>query len=171
MTFVEHSILWAKGEIFEGTLIAIAGISFLLLGLALWKFGSTEGARAFIIPITVTGFIFVASGVSSYYSNSKRIEVFKESFSVSSSAFLLEEKKRVEGFQYLYKYTKWAATIFFVVAIVTQFLSVSVSVRAFGITLAIIGIAGLAVDYFSKERADTYYSEILKFSNSASEEN
>ncbi len=165
MNFIEHSFLWAKGEIFEGTIIAIAGASFLLIGLAFWKYGSTEGSRAFIIPVIIAGILFISAGIHSFYSNSNRIEEFKENFSISSTEFVLAEKKRVEGFQYLYKYTQWIAAIFFLTAIATQFLSVSPNIKAIGITLAIIGMAGLIIDYFSKERADIYYTEILKARN------
>lgn len=36
------------------------------------------------------------------------------------------------------------------------------NLRAIGIVLAIIGVAGLIIDLFAKERADIYYEAIIE---------
>jgi lipoprotein signal peptidase len=53
------------------------------------------------------------------------------------------------------------ASISFVLAICAFVLTHNATLRAIGIALVIFGITGLIIDYFSKERADNYYKQIV----------
>ena len=46
MEFIEHTVAWCRGEIFEGRLLALFGAVVVTLGLLFWRFGSTPGAKA-----------------------------------------------------------------------------------------------------------------------------
>ena len=48
MDFVQHSIDWAKGEIFEATLIAAFGLLTILAGVLFWKLGKSPNAKAVV---------------------------------------------------------------------------------------------------------------------------
>lgn len=37
--------------------------------------------------------------------------------------------------------------------------------QSIGLVFMLLGLSGFAIDHFSEERADIYYSEILKVSN------
>jgi uncharacterized membrane-anchored protein len=160
MEFVQHSINWSKGEIFEGTIIGAFGLAVLLAGILFFFVGNTSGAKAMLVPLAVLGLFYAFTGISMYQSNQKRIHAYEKSFAEDSAVFVQAEKKRVEDFQYMYTVTNTVAAVFFAVAIVFFFLSLNPHLRAVGIALVVFGLSGLTIDFFSKERADIYYGEI-----------
>lgn len=160
MDFVQHSINWSKGEIFEATFIGIFGLAVAIVGFLFWKLGVTPGAKAMLIPLVVVGLLFAASGASMYFSNHKRIPAYQKAYAEDPAAFVQAEKERVEGFQYMYTVTNILASVFFVTAMAFFWLSLNPHLRAAGIALVIFGLSGLMIDFFSKERADIYYERI-----------
>ncbi|MDJ0766400.1 MAG: hypothetical protein QNJ97_25725 [Myxococcota bacterium] len=46
MNFIQHSINWSKGKIFEATVIEVFGLLTVVAGFLFWKLGSTPGAKA-----------------------------------------------------------------------------------------------------------------------------
>lgn len=160
MSFIDHTILWTKGEIFEGTLVAIAGVTVILLGIAFWKLGHTAGAKAMFLPMMLCGALFLGAGGYMAYSNSQQIESFKQQYQDNPTTFVASEKARVEAFQSLYSMTMIMALVCFMLAVALHWLSLNPHLRAIGIVLAMIGVAGLTIDFFSKERADHYYAVI-----------
>lgn len=161
MTFIQHTFTWLKGEIFEASIIAGAGIVVLLCGLAFWKFGNTSGAKAFIIPTSAFGVLLLSSGLHSISKNRARLQEYEIQSKADPVAFAVSEKKRVESFKPIFQGTKWMAVTFFLLALAAHFFTESYHLRAIGTVLAIIGISGLVIDYFAKERADIYYQAIL----------
>lgn len=162
MEFIHHTINWTKGEIFEGIIIAIFGAIVVIFSFIFWKFGLTPGAKALFIPLLVVGLVFVGSGIAMNYTNKKRIVEFKETYKNDPENFVKQEKKRVKDFQYLYTLTKILATVFFALAMVFFWFTKNHYLQAIGIALILFGLSGLVIDYFSQERADTYYEIILK---------
>ena len=160
MDFVNHSIAWTKGEIFEATIVSIFGILIMFSATLFYKFGSTPNAKALFLPLLIVGIVFAVAGIAMNISNQYRGDDFKQSFREDRSAFIEQEKKRVEGFQYMYTATKITATVFFIFSIAVFVFSHSPQMQAIAIALAILGISGLVIDYFSQERANRYYNEI-----------
>jgi len=160
MDFINHTTNWVKGEIFEATIIGSFGLLTIICSLLLWKLGETPNSKAVIIPIAVVGIFFLATAISGISSNNKRLHQYTEAFNKDKAEFVKSEKKRVEDFQYLYKMTIVIASISFLLAICAFTFTHNATLRAIGIALAIFGITGLVIDYFSKERADNYYKEI-----------
>ncbi|WP_349663415.1 hypothetical protein IZU89_12425 [Cellulophaga lytica] len=161
MNIIEHTTNWYKGEIFEGTLIGIAGVLLIIVSMAFWKFGKTPNAQAMVIPLAVVGLFIGASGFFMSSGNSKALEKITAS-QIDNQSFVQSEKKRVADFQALYLYTKIGAGICFTIATLLFFISENRHLLAVGIALIIIGISGLTIDYFSKERADVYYNQLIK---------
>lgn len=162
MEFIDHTLNWTKGEIFEAVVIAIFGLLTITIGFVFWKFGETPSAKALLIPFIVVGVLFVGSGISMYMSNQKRLVHFENSYQEDPAAFVVQEKQRVEDFQYLYTITKILATLFFALALIFFWFTKNHYLQAVGIGLILFGLSGLVIDYFSKERADIYYETILK---------
>ncbi|OJY16225.1 MAG: hypothetical protein BGO98_40220 [Myxococcales bacterium 68-20] len=162
MDLVRHSINWARGEIFEMTLIAIAGVLVTVIGVAFWRFGATPMAKALLIPLMVLGLFFVSIGVSGYVANQRRIPAFEQAYRANPAAFARAEKTRVEGFQYMYTSTNVVAPIGFALAVAIYWLSLDPRARAAGMALVLFGLFGLVIDGFSKERADIYYAKVLE---------
>jgi len=165
MDFIQHSLNWTKGEIFERTLITVFAVVILVASFLFWKFGLTPYAKALVIPALLVGIVLLGSGISLITSNNKRQVEFQKAFEEDSSAFVQSEKKRVEDFQYLYTITKVMATLFFLFAVISFWFLESPRIQAIALALAFFGFAGLLIDYFSQERADIYYAEILNERN------
>lgn len=160
MEFIEHTIAWCKGEIFEGRLVLISGVVVLILAFLFYKLGTTPNAKAMLYPLLVVGALFVAIGVTMPYSNSKRIAEFEKAYAENPEAFLQSEKERVEGFQYMYKMTLIFAFVMFALAVLVFWFSHSPLLKAIALAAALLGISGLVIDHFSEERAATYYKKI-----------
>jgi hypothetical protein len=161
MEFIQHTINWVKGEILEGTLITIFSLLLLLSALLFWKYGTTPNARIMIIPSSVIGLFLLMVGSSMYVSNQKRLTEYKQNIETNSVEFIQLEKKRVEDFQYMYVISKIIAIVTFAFAIFAFWFTKSSIAQGIAISLLILGISGLIIDYFSEERASIYYSEIL----------
>ncbi len=160
MEFIEHTVAWVKGEIFEATIFGSFGLLTIILSGILWKFGVTPSAQALVLPLLLVGLFFAITAISGIRSNKKRLPEYSEAYQKDKAEFIKSEKARVEGFQYLYKMTIVIATVSFILAICSFLFTISPVLRGIGIALAIFGLTGLVIDYFSKERADIYYQVI-----------
>ena len=160
MDFIQQTTSLVKGEIFEATIFGLFGLLTIIGSLLLWKFGETPNFKALIIPLAVVGAIFLVTSVSNIASNNKRLPQYTEAFNKDKAEFIKSEKKRVEDFQYLYKMTIIIASVCFAIAIGFFLFTNNHVLKAIGLALIIFGLTGLIVDYFSKERANTYYKAI-----------
>lgn len=160
MDFIHHTTNWVKGEIFEAALFGTFGLLTIICALLFWRFGDTPNSKAVIIPFAVVGVFFLATAISGIVSNNRRLTEYTEAFRKDKSTFVKSEKKRVEDFQYLYKMTIIIASVSFAVSICFFLFTNHPMLRAIGLALIVFGLTGLIIDYFSKERADTYYKAI-----------
>lgn len=162
MNLIDYTIDWHKGEAFEATLFGSFGVVVILLAILSWTLGKTPNTQALLIPLLVVGTIFISSGISGVISNQNTIKQLEQLEMTDSAAFVKAEKERVEGFQSLYLYTKIGAGIAFFLAVLLFFVTHNRHWQAIAIALVLLGLTGLVIDYFSKERADHYYQIILK---------
>jgi hypothetical protein len=117
MDFINNTNNWVKGEIFEGTVIAVFGILTLFTAFIFWKFGETPHAKVLTIPTVVLGVLLLSMGTAMCSSNQKRFKEYQNQYQENPSGFIKQEKERVEGFQYLYTISKVVATAAFIFAI------------------------------------------------------
>lgn len=160
MEFIQHTFNWIKGEIFEGILIAVFGLITVVIALLFWKFGTTPNAKAIIIPLLVVGLFSTATGVSMYFTNQKRLVDFEINYKENPETFIVQEKERVESFMYMYDVSNILVSVCLVIGIATIWIFNKQIWQAIGIALVVFGLALYVIDYFSKERAETYYEEI-----------
>ena len=162
MDFIQHSINWARGEIFEGIVVGVFGVLMIIISILFWRLGVTPNAKAMFLPLLAVGLLFAVTGVFMGFNNHRRITLFEKEYQKTPITFIEAEKKRVEDFQPLYTFTLILAPVCFAIAVAIFWLSLNPHLRAIGISLVIIGLAGLVIDSFSKERADTYYTKIQR---------
>ena len=160
MEFLQHTITWIKGEIFEAIIFGSFGLVTIIFSLLFWKFGDTPNSKAVIIPFAFVGIFFLITAISGISSNKKRLPLYTTAFNNNKVEFANSEKKRVNDFQYLYKMTILIALVCFTVAISFFLFTNNHILKAIGLALIIFGLTGLIIDYFSKERADKYYRAI-----------
>lgn len=160
MGIFEHTTHWVEGELFESLLVVAFGVFLLLLGWAFGKLGETEGARAMFLPILLVGALFAVAGAGNYVSNRIRRPQLEEAHRADPSMFVSSEKERVEKFQILYTITLILAPLLFAAASIIFWRTMDPKWRAAGVALVVLGLSGLVIDFFSKERADIYYGKI-----------
>jgi hypothetical protein len=161
MKLVEYSVQWAKGEILEGMCIIIAGVLTLICALLIWKFGATVNAKALLVPAFFLGILFSTMGSFMLYSNNKRVTQFEKAYQTGAAAFIQNEKKRVEDFQFMYPTSLAISAVCFLITVLAFAYSKSPTFHAVGIALTVFGVSLIIIDYFSKERAQIYYEHIL----------
>lgn len=83
-------------------------------------------------------------------------------FKENAHEFMLSEKKRVEDFQVLYKYSVGFAVVSFVLTIIAFGFMENRIFQSVCIALMLISASLIIIDHFSKERAEIYYIEIQK---------
>lgn len=161
MDFFQHTNNWFKGELFEGTIILISGITILVLSFLTWKIGTTPNAKSFALVLLVVGLLF--SGISfGFQANKKRVVAFEKQYKENPTTFIQQEKERVEGFQWMYKMSAIISGICFAVTFITFMYFENRIFLSIALGLMIIGGSLIVIDYFSKERATIYYQQILQ---------
>ena len=94
---------WAKAEMFSSMFFALFGVVFLFASASFWHFGKTETAKAFVIPLLVTGVLLLILGVGLVIANQWRLSTFPTAFAVDTKVFLAAEitraDKTVSGYQ------------------------------------------------------------------------
>lgn len=168
MTFLDHAIEWLRNEAFEMSLLACAGVVILIIAAALWRFAPTPMGQALPIPLAIIALLFLGAGLGGALGTPAKIATFNEAYALDPRAFLYAEKARVEAFQILYTYTLIGAAIVFAIALMLFAVSEQVMLRAIAICLVFLGLSGLVIDVFSKERSNRYY-EVIKAEVSQSE--
>ena len=161
MDFYEHTNNWFKGELFEGSIILISGITILVLSFLTWKIGTTPNAKSFAVVLLIVGLVF--SGISfGFQANKKRMLTFEKQYNENPVTFIQQEKERVEGFQWMYKMSAIISGAFFALTFIAFMFSENRIILSLALGFMLIGSSLILIDYFSKERAAIYYQEILK---------
>ena len=73
MDILKLSTDWAKAELFSARIVGLFSIIVLLsaAGFAYW--GKTTMAKAFVIPVVVSGVLLITVGIGLYAANKPRI--------------------------------------------------------------------------------------------------
>ncbi len=156
MSFFDHTVIWSKGEILEVSLVALVGALLFVIAGLFWKLASTPVGQALPIPLSVVAIIFIVTGIVGSIGTSSKLAKYEIAYEQSPSSFVHTEKARVKKFETVYAYTLIGAAIAFAIAIVMFKLSENETLRAVAVTLVLVGLSGLVIDMFSKERAATY---------------
>ncbi|GAB3650916.1 hypothetical protein GCM10028791_18880 [Echinicola sediminis] len=162
MEFIQHIINWAKGEIQEAVIMGSVGLMIVVSALLFWKFGNTPNAKAMVWPLLTVGLIPLIMSFSGVYSNKTRIVEYTKQFNVNPKAFIASKKKRVEGFDEIFKYSYPAAIIMVIGGAILFFVFNSPHWKAISLSLMLLGLMVYFIDYFAAERAEKYLEQINK---------
>ncbi|WP_196892439.1 hypothetical protein [Aureivirga marina] len=163
MSFIEHTINWTKGEIFEAMITGFGGILLLIFAFCFWKFGNTPNAKAMIIPLLLIGLLLSSAGGYNIYSNKNRIVEYQNQFKENPEKFIKAEKERVESFDTIFNYTFPFALIATILGAVLFFFFENSTIRAISFASILLGLLTYLIDFFAKERADIYFKAILEY--------
>ncbi len=162
MNFYRHTQNWFSGELFEGKLILFSGVAIIIIALLTWKYGSTPNAKSLIIPLLFVGLLFSIGTGFMMLNYPKRMAASEQAYKESPRAFVLSEKKRIEDFQILYKYSVGFAAVSFVLTVIVFGFLENRVFQSICIALLFVAVSLIVIDHFSKERAKIYYIEIQK---------
>lgn len=162
MEFIQHSIAWCKGEIFEGKLVLLFGLLVIIIAVLFFKFGGTPNAKAMLYPLLITGLLYSLIAGGMIINNQKRIVEYQLAYEKDPDVFVLSEKERADNFISWYPKTRWIFAIIGLVGIALNIFWATPLPRAIGISLIILMLSTYVIDHFSEERADTYYKHITE---------
>ena len=160
MELIDYTNKWVTGEIQEDLAMIAGGVICLLLALVAWRWGTSESARAIILPLIVVAVILIALGGSLAYSNHSRRAHFVEQYKESPEKFLESEKARVADFMKIYPQTIIVSAVMMVIAICVFAFCEKHWLRASALALILIALVALTIDFFSKERGVIYQREL-----------
>ena len=160
MELIDYTNKWVTGEILEDFAMIVGGVFCLTLALVAWRWGSSESARAIILPLTVVAVILIGLGGSLAYSNHTRQKQFVEQYQESPQKFLESEKDRVADFMKIYPQTIIVSVVMMVIAVCVFAFCDKLWLRASALALILIALAALTIDFFSKERGVIYQQEL-----------
>ena len=163
MELIDYTNKWVTGEIMEDLAMVVGGVFVLVLALVAWRFGTSESARAIILPLTVVSVILIGLGGTLAYSNHTRQKQFVEQYQESPQKFLESEKARVTDFMKIYPQTIIVSAVMMVIAICVFAFCVKPWLRASALALILVALAALTIDFFSKERGLIYQQELNDF--------
>ena len=163
MELIDYTNKWVAGEIMEDFAMIVGGIFCLVFAFVAWRWGTSESARAIILPLTVVAVILIGLGGSLAYSNHTRQKQFVEQYQKSPEKFLESEKARVAEYMKIYPQTIIVSAIMMVVAICVFAFCDKAWLRASALALILIALAALTIDFFSKERGVIYQQELNSF--------
>ena len=168
MEFIQYTLNWIKGEIFESATIAFFGFLIVTCSILCWKLGSTPYARSLVIPLLVTGLIPLVMGIGGVITNKNRIDSYQIAWKQDSQKFILTEKERVENFDKIFKYSYPFAFISVITGAILFFLINSAHWKAISLSMMMLGLMAYFVDHFAAERAEIYLNHIKSASKSES---
>ena len=163
MELIDYTNKWVSGEIMEDFAMIVGGVFCIVLALVAWRWGTSESARAIILPLTVVAVILIGLGGSLAYSNHTRQKQFVEQYQKSPQKFLESEKARVADFMKIYPQTIIVSAVMMVIAICVFAFCDKTWLRASALALILIALAALTIDFFSKERGVIYQQELNSF--------
>jgi hypothetical protein len=161
MEFIEYTLNWCRGEIFEGKLVFLFGAVVLVIAFLYWKFGSTPFTKAMIIPLLVVALFGLIAGGSLVVKNQKRIVDYQQAWEENPQAFVESEKTRTDNFIKWYPVTMYTLSGLTVIGLCCYAFWAGAWGRAIGLGLILLSLSGLFLDHFSEERAETYHQHIV----------
>lgn len=99
---VDHTLDWVRGEMHESAAIAVLGTTIAVTAGLFWFLTDTLYTRSLVLPLLVIGAIPMFYGVSGYFSSRESIEVYQSLWAENPEAFVVSEKRRVEGFDNIF---------------------------------------------------------------------
>jgi len=163
MEFIQHTINWVRGEILESVVFGAFGVITLIISIVFWRFGKTPNAKGMIIPLLVIGSFYFIAGAVNIYRNQQRIPQYQEEYQKNPVGFVESEKNRTEGFMNIYIYTYVIGTVMILTGLILFLFVGGANPKGIGLSLILMGLSLLCIDYFSKERAISYHIEIVEF--------
>ncbi len=153
---------WAKAELFSTPFFILFGALFVLASFGFWQLGKTEIAKAYFIPLLVTGVLLMIIGIGLFFNNKSRLANFPSAYANDKSAFVASELSRAEATLKEYRNVVFTAIpiILVICALGIMFLKTPIW-RASLISVIAMLVVILLVDGTAYGRMDIYHQQLL----------
>jgi ABC-type transport system involved in cytochrome c biogenesis permease subunit len=162
MEFINHTLTWCRGEIFEGRMYFLFGLVILLIALVFWKWGTSPNARGVIIPFAVVAVFSIAGGLTLNFNNQNKIIKYPNEYTANAEQFIQKEMERTEAFMKWYPYTLFGMAGLMIIGLVLFLFLDSANWKGIGLGLILLGFSIIFLDHFSEERANIYHQKIIE---------
>lgn len=157
MIFLDHTMEWIRGEIFEAWMLILFGVTLLALAALFWFAARTPPIQTLFWPFAIIGLLWGGAGAFSLYNNTSRLTSYEQTYqTVGAEQFVQIERKRVDGFIWAYKYLLITWSIAIVLGLIAFMVWGGITGRGVGLGLILLGLGGLMVDHTSEQNAHDY---------------
>jgi len=163
MDLLKLSTEWARAELFSAKIVWLFSLITLIsvIGFSLW--GKTVMAKAFVIPLSVAGILFIVIGIGLYVANKPRIAQFEQEYRLDRQAFVTKEIARTtksnQDFVLVFKVLPALAVLAAVVLLLMQ----APVWRAAALVSMLVFVFLMLVDSNTAARNEAYRQELVKY--------
>ncbi|MDC1068558.1 hypothetical protein OAQ99_05295 [Candidatus Kapabacteria bacterium] len=151
---------WAKAEVFSTRFFIFFALVFLSTSFGFWQLGKTELAKAYILPMLVSGLLLMTIGIGLFFTNKSRLTQFENAYNSNKIAFFQSEIERSESTLKEYKVVfKVIPVLIIFAALLILFIDTPIW-RAISITTIAMLIVILIVDGNAHARIEAYNTEL-----------
>ncbi|MBB6498863.1 hypothetical protein [Pedobacter cryoconitis] len=161
MDILKLSTDWAKAELFSAKMVWLFSLIVLLCALGFAYWGKTAMAKAFVIPLIVSGLLLISIGIGLYAANKPRISQFERDYKTDASGFVKHEISRTTKSENELKLVFKILPAIIIVAAIFLMLFPSPYWRAISITLLLSAVFLMAVDSNTAARNSFYRQQLL----------
>ncbi|MBP3227749.1 MAG: hypothetical protein J6M53_03070 [Bacteroidaceae bacterium] len=164
MDILNYSLDWARGEVFSDKIIALISVFVLACAAGFYFLGRTQMARAYWLPLCVSGVLLLVVAGGLFAANHPRIASFERQYNENPAAFVEAELARTATSEHdlnLIVYTVLPIAVIVCAALVIGFKE-SIHVRAWLIVLMVLGSFLMIVDSNTRARNAAYRAELEK---------
>ena len=164
MEIINYSVQWARAEVFSAQMVFLLGLVTLLVSLGFYVFGETPIARAYILPMLLSGLFLVAAAGGLYYANKPRVEHFSEQYEQNAKQFVQSELERTAKSDHdlhLMVYRVLPAIV--IACAVAVFFVTGAYGRAWLVSLMILGSVMMAIDSNTHRRTADYRQQLIQY--------
>ena len=164
MEIINYSIDWARGEVFSARVIALISVFVLLCAAGFYFWGKTSMARAYWLPLALSGVFLVVVAGGLYYANHPRIASFQQQYRENPELFVKGELERTAKSD-----SDLTMIVFHILPVIVIACAVGAMFitktqwRAWFIVLMMLGAFLMAVDSNTRARNAEYHEMLLKY--------
>ena len=162
MDLLKLSTDWAKAELFSAKIVWLFSIIVLLsaAGFAYW--GKTATAKAFVVPLIISGVFLVAVAIGLYAADKPRITQFEKECKLNANTFVNKEIERTTKSDGDFRVVFKILPVIIIAAAIFLMLFSSPNWRAISITTIVTAVFLMAVDSNTSARNAAYREQLLK---------
>lgn len=161
MEIIDYSIEWARGEVFSSKVITLISVFVLLCAAGFYFWGKTAMARAYWMPLAVSGVFLIVVAGGLYFANHPRITNFQEQYKENAGLFVKSELERTaKSDRNLNNIVYMILPILVIVFAIGAIVLTGVNWRAWLITMMLLCSFLMIVDGNTKARNAAYRTHL-----------